>query len=121
MSDATRIIGTATGEIVWLGFPMNDGDRESWCAWGRQHGIDPNEALGFFEIDREARKIRWLAYDLNEGGHRFTRSDGHWGSASMREVQLDQPIAAFPGGLGSDRWYRSQEYHRIMHPSQDPA
>lgn len=102
MSDATRIIGTATGEIVMLGFPMNDGDRESWCAWGRQHGIDPNEALGFFEIDREARKIRWLAYDLNDKGARFTRPDGRWASASIREVQLDKPIADIPGELTSN-------------------
>jgi hypothetical protein len=98
MSDATRIMGTATGEIVMLGFPMNGGDREAWCEWGRQHGIDPNEALGFFEIDREAGTIRWLAYDLNEGGNRFSRPDGYWASASMREVQLDDPIADLPGG-----------------------
>lgn len=93
---ATRIVGTVTGEIVFLGFPMNDDDRNRWCDWARQHGIDPHEVIGFFEIDREARKIRWLAYDLTDKGARFLRPDGKWASASMREVHLDRPIADLP-------------------------
>lgn len=93
---ATRIVGTATGEIVFLGFPMNDDDRNRWCHWVRQHGIDPHGAIGFFEIDRETRKIRWLAYNLTDKGARFLRPDGKWASTSMREIHLDRPIADLP-------------------------
>jgi hypothetical protein len=94
---STRIVGTATGEIVWLGFhDMLEAERLGWCDWARQHGIDPAETVGFFEIDRAARRIRYLAYDLTEKGHRFARPDGEWASASMREVQLDDPIAELP-------------------------
>lgn len=83
-------------------FPIPEAERLAWCEWLRHHTINPDEVVaaekdgGFIELDKDARQIRYLAYDQNENGQRFVGPDGNHASRSVRVVQLEARPSDFP-------------------------
>lgn len=77
-------------------------ERLAWCEWLRHHTIDPDHVVGnpedggFIEIDTDARRIRYLAYDVNENGRRYPTPDLTRASTSVRTVQLEAAPSDFP-------------------------
>jgi hypothetical protein len=72
--------------------------RLMWCDWLTHHTIDPDTVAipGFIEIDHDAYRIAYLAFDLNENGRPFLDASRKDAQKSVRVVQLEARPSDFP-------------------------
>lgn len=80
------------------GWPLPGDVRLAWCEWLRRHGIDPMVVSihGPIEVDVDAHRISYLAYDLDEHGNKYAAPDGMAAAQSERTVRFGTPLAPLP-------------------------
>lgn len=74
-----------------------ESERQAWCAWLRWHTIDPLDVMicGFVEIDKEARRIRYLTIARDREGKIICDPvDGAYEIIAVR--QLESVPSDFP-------------------------
>lgn len=72
--------------------------RRAWCRWLLRHSVGPCDVIshgGVIQRQVEARRIRYLAYLLDEAGAVQTDKDGD-AQRIYRDVQLEAAPAPFP-------------------------
>lgn len=90
MTDVERI------EFDWAPPPR---EREIWCKWLRQHGIDPNQVVipGWIERRPAAYQVAYLSVEIGPEGRPCWNREGGGGFIwTTRSVQLEGPPLPFP-------------------------